>query len=350
MTKVIVGTGSDLPEWALTNDDIEQMTGDYDRARSGMSLDEWVMQRTGVRVRHRVRPGEGTSEMGLRAAQRALDDAGLGPEDLDLIVVATMTSDNCLPMTASRIQSGLGCQCKFFQLEHACSGFIDAVIVSSALMDFMHCSTVLIVNTEAGSALLDPTRFMLQTVFGDGAAAVVLQEHEGVTEGLQGWHTEADGSIGEWTYVPAGRTKMPVTPAVLEERLQYIQLDYRNVYPFAVAKMAESCEVVAAKMGIQLDQVDWFVPHQTGRNILMDVARRLEQPPEKFFINVDHTGNTSGASIPIALDEANRAGLLHDGQLIMMPAMGGGMSWGAICYRWHDYRATRSNGNGRART
>jgi 3-oxoacyl-[acyl-carrier-protein] synthase-3 len=338
MGKVIVGTGSDLPEWTLTNDDIERMSSDYDRARSGTSLHEWSMQRAGVAVRHRVRPGEGTSDMGLRAARRALEDAGLRPQDIDLIIVATMTSDHFMPMTGSLIQSGLGCRCKFFQLEHACSGFIDAQIVGAALMDFMPCETVLVVNAEAGSMFLDPTRFMMQTVFGDGAAATVMQKMDGRPYGLLGWYSESDGSIGEWTKVPAGRTKMPITVEVLEKGLQYMQLQYHKVYPFAVEKMANSCQVVADKAGITLDDVDWFIPHQTGRNILMDIAHRLEQPEEKFFINVDHTGNTSGASIPIALDEANRAGLLHDGDLLMMPAMGGGMSWGAVCFRWYDYR------------
>jgi len=338
MNKLIIGTGSDLPEWTLTNDDIEAMSIDYDRARAGVSLDEWAMQRVGVKERHRIRPGEGTSDMGLRAARHALQDAGLGPADIDLIVLATVTSDNYLPMSASRIQAGLGCRCKFFQLDHACSGFIDAQIVAAALMDFLPCETALVINAEAGSFLLDPKLFMLQTIFGDGAAAVVLRRTQSSEYGLLSWYSEADGSIGEWTHVPAGRTKMPLTPELFDKGLQYIHLDYKKVYPFAVEKMALSSEVAAKRAGVSLDEIDWFIPHQTGRNILRDVAHRLEQPEEKFFINVDHTGNTSGASIPIALDEANRAGLLHHGDLILTPTMGAGMTWGALCYRWYDYR------------
>jgi 3-oxoacyl-[acyl-carrier-protein] synthase III len=344
MAKVIIGTGSDLPEWTLTNDDIESMSVDFDRARGGISLHEWVMQRAGVRERHRVRPGEGTSDMGTRAALHALEDAGLGSKDIDLIVMSTVTSDNRLPMSASRIQANLGCRSKFFQLEHACSGFIDALIVASALMDFMPCETVLVISSEASSFILDPERFMLQTVFGDGAGAVVLRQMEGNSHGLLALYSEADGSLGEWTLVPAGATKMPITAEVIDKRLQYLQLDYRQIYPFAVDKMAASCEIAAQRAGISLDEVDWFIPHQTGRNILTDVARKLEQPLEKFFINVDHTGNTSGASIPIALDEANRAGLLRDGQLIIMPTMGAGMTWGASCCRWYDYKHSGSIG------
>ena len=138
---------------------------------------------------------------------------------------------------------------------------------------------------------------------------------------------------------------MPVTSEVLEKRLQYMQLDYERVYPFAVEKMAISCEIAAQRANLKVDQIDLIIPHQTGRNIILDAARKLEQPVEKFFINVDHTGNTSGASIPIALDEANRAGLLHDGDLLLMPAIGGGMAWAAVCVRWYDYRGQSSNGD-----
>ena len=338
MGHVIIGTGSDLPEWTLNNDDLERLSSDYQRQVSGVSLHDWVMQRTGVRERHRVRPGEGTSDMGTRAAVRALESAGLRADEIDLIVMSTVTSDNRLPMSASRVQSNLGSRCKFFQLEHACSGFIDSLIVASALMGFMPCETVLVISSEASSFILDPARFMLQTVFGDGAGAVVLQHIPGSPYGLQSLYSEADGSIGEWTHVPAGATKMPITPVVFEKRLQYLQLDYRRIYPFAVDKMVASCEIAAQRAGVSLDEVDWYIPHQTGSNILTDVARKLEQPLEKFFINVDHTGNTSGASIPIALDEANRAGLLKEGDVVMMPTMGAGMTWGAACLRWYNHR------------
>lgn len=342
--KLIVGTGSDLPEWTLDNDDIEGMSEDFDRDRAGMSLHEWVMMRTGVRERHRVRPGEGTSDMGTRAARRALDDAGLEPEDIDLLVLSTVTSDNRLPMSASRIQSNLGCTCKFWQLEHACSGFVDALTAAGALMDYMSHDTALVICSEAVSFILNPKRFMLQTVFGDGAGAVVLQRVEDTTYGLMSWYLASDGRIGEWTHVPAGATKMPLTADNLHDGLQYMRLDYKRVFPFAVEKMVSSSEIAAQRAGITLDDVDWFIPHQTGRNIILEAALRMEQPEEKFFINVDHTGNTSSASIPIALDEANRAELLRDGDIVMMPAIGAGMAWGAVCLKWYDY--PRAGGNG----
>ncbi|MFP3854506.1 MAG: 3-oxoacyl-ACP synthase III family protein [Anaerolineales bacterium] len=341
MSKVIAGTGSDLPEIEVTNHDIERRSMDYDRERAGVSLDEWVMERVGVKVRHHLKPGEGTADMAARASRRALESAGLQPSDLDLIIMTTVSSDHRLPMSAAKLQAELGCSCKFFQLEHACSGFIDGLMVGEALMDSMKLDNILLVSSEAGSFILDPERFMLQTVFGDGAGAVILQQKKQADGyGLMALYSEADGSIGEWTSVPAGGTVMPITQEVLEKRLQYLRLDYKKIYPFAVKMMTHSSHVVTEMAGISLDEVDWVIPHQTGENLVLDVAQRLEIPPEKMFINVDHTGNTSGASIPIALDEANRAGLLQDGQILLMPTMGAGMTWGAGLIRWYGNGAS----------
>jgi 3-oxoacyl-[acyl-carrier-protein] synthase-3 len=339
MSKVIIGTGSDLPERVITNDDLEQMVEDYDRERAGgMSLNEWVMKRTGVRLRHRLLPGEGTSDMATRAAQRALSDAGLTANDLDLIVMSTVTSDHRLPQSAALVQKNLDCRCKFFQLEHACAGFVDAVIVAGALMDIYGYRTALVVSSEAGSAILDPKRFMNQTVFGDGAGAVILQERDAPGYGVQATYTASDGSIAEWTWVPAGGTKIPITPEVTEKGLQYLVVDFKNVYPFAVEKMIESTREVLKRANVRLDEIDFFIPHQTGRNIILDAARQMEIPEEKVIMNLDHTGNTSGASIPLAVDEANRAGCLKDGAKVVLPAIGGGMAWGALYLVWYDRR------------
>ncbi len=339
MSKVIIGTGSDLPEWAITNDDLERMVEDYDRERAGgISLNEWIMKRTGVRVRHRVRPGEGTSDMAIRASERALEDAGLRAHDLDLIVMSTVTSDYRLPQSVALLQKHLGCRCKFFQLEHACAGFIDAMIVAGALMDVYGYKTALVVSSEAGSVFLDPKRFMNQSVFGDGAGAVIVQERDAPGYGVQASYTASDGSISEWTRVPAGGTKIPITPEAVEKGLQYIVVDFKNVYPFAVAKLVESTREVVKRAGVRLEEIDVFIPHQTGRNIIMDAAQQLELPEEKVFINLDHTGNTSGATIPIAIDEANRTGWLKDGARVVLSAIGAGMAWGALYLVWYDRR------------
>jgi len=348
MTKVIIGTGSDLPERVITNEDLEGMVEDYDRTRAGgLSLNEWVMQRTGVRERHRLGPGEGTSDMATRAAQRALESAGLTANDLDLIVVSTVTSDHRLPQTAGLLQKNLGCQCKFFQLEHACAGFVDAMIVTSALMDAYGYRTALVASSEAGSALMDPKRFMNQSVFGDGAGAVILQERDAPGYGLQATYTASDGSIAEWTWVPAGGTKIPITPEVTAKGLQYMIVDFKHVYPFAVKKMVESTREVLRRAGVSLDDIDVFIPHQTGRNIILDAAHLMEIPEEKVFMNLEHTGNTSGATIPIAVDEANRAGILKDGAKVVMPTIGAGMAWGALYMVWYDPKShTNGHHNG----
>ena len=339
----IVGTGSYLPEAIVTNDDIEVAAQDYDRDRAGMSLHEWVMDRTGVEYRHRVAPGEGTSDMGAIASQRALADAGIGVSDVDLIVMSTFTSDYRSPNSAGLLQNLLGSQAKFFQIEHACSGFIDAMLMAAALMPRMVASTALVVSSDAVSIYCDPELFMMQTIFGDGAGAVVLRHLDNPAYGIRAFHTGSDGSIGHWAEVPGNGTKFQPSRALLDSRDHYMRLDYKKVYPFAVEKMAQSAEKVIDRAGWSKDDVDWFVPHQTGRNIIEDTARAMGQPMDKFTLCIDHTGNNSGATIPIALDEANQAGLFTDGSKLVLTAIGAGMAWGAVALNWNDYREHHSH-------
>ncbi|AUX38581.1 MULTISPECIES: 3-oxoacyl-ACP synthase III family protein [Sorangium] len=337
MSKVIIGTGSDLPTRIITNEQIEASSMDYDRARAGASLHEWTMARTGVALRHRVGPGEGTSDMATRAARRALDDAGIGSEEIDIIVLSTFTSDYRLPQSVSIVQRNLGCEAKCFQLEAACAGFIDAIITASALLDALHVRTALVVSSEAMSAVVDSERFMCQTIFGDGAGAVVLRDIPGSRYGLKAYVSHTRGRDCEWTRAPGGGTKAPITERVLAERSQYLEIEYRNVYRFAVDHMVESTHEVLRRAGVALSDVDWIVPHQAGRNVLVEMATRLDLPLERFCICLDHTGNTSSASIPIALDEACRASTFCDGARVVIPAVGAGMAWGALYLIWADH-------------
>lgn len=339
MSKVITGTGSYLPEIVITNDDLERTCVDFDRAKAGTSLDEWLMKRNGVHIRHRVRPGEGTSDMATEAARRALEDAGLDASELDLIVLSTVTSDHRLQTTASLVQKNLGVRCKFYQLEHACSGFVDAVIVANALMQAYNYRKALVVSTDAASAITDPRRFLTQSVFSDGAGAVVLQELDEPRYGILSTYAESDGSIGHWATVPAGGTKIPVTCEDEAQDSRYLQVDFKSIYPFAVDKMSLSTCETLQRAGKTLDDIDVFIPHQTGRNIIMDVVKKLGIPESKLFMCLDHTGNPSGASIPVALDEARRAGLLYDGARVMMPAVGAGMAWGGLYVVWYVRQA-----------
>jgi 3-oxoacyl-[acyl-carrier-protein] synthase-3 len=336
MSKVIIGTGSDLPEQVITNDDIAAASRDWDAERAGTSLHEWTMARTGVAIRHRISEGEGTSDMATRAAQRALESAGLEPEAIELIVLSTVTSDYRLPQTVNIVQQRLGTSAKCIQVETGCNGFVDGVITASALMDAVGYRTALVICTEALSTIVDPELFMFQTIFGDGAGAVVLRDEPGSPFGIRAFLTATDGTKCMWTFAPGGGTKAPITHDVLDARSQYLQLDYKNVFTFAVEKIVESTYEVLARADSSIEEVDWIIPHQTGRNIIEVAAEQLKVPFERFIMCIDHTGNTSGATIPIALDEANRAGLLEEGHRIVLPAVGAGMAWGALYVVWRS--------------
>lgn len=338
MTYVILGTGSDLPARVVTNDEIERTTG-YDRERAGVGLHEWVMARAGVASRHRLAPGEGTTDMALRAALRALDDAEVAVEEIDLIVLGTFTSDARLPSTVSQLAARLHSTAKCLQLETACTGFIDGLLVATSLLARGTCHTALVVVTEAMSAIVDDQQFMYQTVFGDGAGAVVVRDLPGSAHGIEAHVTHTDASVCEWTWAPGGGTLHPVTAEVLAERSQYLRMDHRSIYRFAVEKMVDATHEVLNARDLTIDDVDWLVPHQTGSNIIAEVVERLKFPPERVVTSLDHTGNVSGASVVIALDEAQRAGRFATGDRVVVPVVGAGMAWGAISMLWRRPRS-----------
>lgn len=336
MSVVFLGTGSDLPATVVTNDDIERTAGDYDRARAGVSLHEWTMARTGVAERHRVGPGEGTSDMALRAARRALQDAGVAVDEIDLIVFSTFTSDYRLPGSGALLARALGSHAKVFQIEAACAGFVDAVILAQNLMPALGQRTALVVSAEAMSVIVDDQKFMHQTIFGDGAGAAVLRLEPDSPYGVQAATTHTDAEHCGWTFAPSGGTKAPVTPEVLRDRSQFLQLAHHEVFAFAVDKMVDATHEVLARAGLTIDDVDWLIPHQTGRNIIDAVTEQLKIPPERVVVVIDHIGNVSGATLPIALDEARRQGRLRNGDTIVMTAVGAGMAWGALVVVWRD--------------
>ncbi len=346
MGNVIAGTGSYLPAVVITNDDVAQMQTDFDPARAGCTLDEWCRKRTGAITRRHVSPGEGTSDMATVAAQRALDDAGLQASDIDLLVLSTFSGDYRIPQTAGLVQANLGMRGKFIQVDAACSGFIDGLMVADGLMERMGYEHALVVGCETMSALIDPSDFRTVVTFADGAGAVVLSRHPDPSYGLKSFSCGSDGEKGLMVWIPAGGIKQPLTPEALAQRLHYMRFNFPGIYPYAVEKMVYCTVQAVERAGITLDDVKWVVPHQAATNIILDVAYRLELPPEKFIIVFDHTGNTSSASIPIALDEANRAGKFADGDWIVMPSVGGGMAWGAACLVWYDYKAAGNGKNG----
>ena len=198
--------------------------------------------------------------------------------------------------------------------------------------------TVLVVSVEAMSAVVDPEEFLHQTIFGDGAGAVVIRDEPGSVFGIEAIRTHTDASHCDWTWAPGGGTKHPITAQVLAERSQFLSLDYKAIYRFAVDKMVDATHEVLNAIDLTVDDVDWLIPHQTGTSIIGDTVERLKIAPERVVTCLDHTGNVSGASVAIALDEARRSGQLFDGDRIVLTVVGGGMAWGAVSMRWRQPR------------
>jgi len=336
----IRGTGSYLPEGVLTNDDLEELTVDFDRRRSGCSLDEWVSSQIGVRSRHRAAPGEGSAHMAIESARAALDDSGLTGADLDLIVLSTFTSDHRLPQSVSIVQRELKSNAKCIQLEAACAGFVDGLAVAVGLMGSMGYRNVLVVHSEVVSSTLDPRRFLMQAIFGDGAGAVVLQPTADGTEGIIAIETYTDGSICDWVRAGGGSLSLR-TPEGVEDGSYFLNIDTGTIFPFAVEKMAASLRSIVEKIGRSLDEVDWVIAHQTGVNITRGVAEVVGIELGRFLTTLEHSGNTSGATIPIALDHFNRRGVLAQGDFVVLPTVGAGMAWGAVSCTWMETSAGR---------
>ena len=335
---VIVGTGSYLPAQVVTNDDIEREALDFDRERAGCTLDEWCRRQMGAVRRRRVAPGEGTSDMASRAAERALEDARMNAGDVDLIVLATITSDQRVPPTAALVQRDLATSARFLQLDSACTGFVDSLMVADALLDRLGAGAALVIGTDAMSHYMDPQKFRARTIFGDGAGAVVLRNGSDARYGVKAYSTGSSGADGYMVAVPAGGTKKPITEAVLARREQYMELALKVIPPYGISKMVQATNEVLACGGITPADVDWIVPHQASCNIVTDTAKALDLPMHKFVMNFSEVGNTSAASVPIALDQANRQGCFRDGESLIMPAVGAGMAWGAAYVVWQDYR------------
>jgi 3-oxoacyl-[acyl-carrier-protein] synthase-3 len=329
----VIGTGSYLPTRVVTNDDIEATVSDFDRVRAGASLDDWLATRAGIRSRRRCAPGEGTAAMATEAIRRAMDDACVHPDELDLIVLSTYTSDHRLPQSVSDVQAALGTSAKCIQLEAACMGFIDGLIVAEAVASSSNAERVAVCHVEAQSAVCDPSRFLMQSIFGDGAGAVILGALPGAE--MLGFVTCSDGHEGRARWLRAGGGTLSEFDRVPGAEL-YFTMNHHAIFGFAVDKMVEGVLELAERCEFSVDDIDWLIAHQTGANIISAVTEKLGLAPERSVLTIEHTGNTSGATIPIALDAARRGGLLAPGQLVVLPAVGAGMAWGAAALRWGD--------------
>ena len=318
MNSRIIGTGSHLPEKVLTNADLEKIVD---------TSDEWIRSRTGIRSRHIAAEGELTSDLALPAAQKALQSAGVAAGDIDMIIVATTTPDMIFPSTACILQSRLGIAgCPAFDLQAVCSGFVYALVTADLFIRAGQAKKVLVVGAEVYSRILDWSDRGTCVLFGDGAGAVVLAASD--VPGILATRLHADGSHKDQLSVPGS-----VCDGKVWGR-PFVHMDGGSVYRFAVRVFEEVAHEVLDLAGLKVSDLDWFVPHQANIRIMEATARRLGLPVEKVIATVDHHGNTSAASIPLALDEAVQDGRIRPGQMLLLEAVGGGYTWGAVLLRW----------------
>ncbi|MEI6149069.1 MAG: beta-ketoacyl-ACP synthase III [bacterium] len=321
----IVGTGSYAPEKVLTNADLEKMVD---------TTDEWIVTRSGIRERHIAREDEATSDLATVAAQRALEQAKVAPEDVDLIIVATITPDMVFPSTACFVQNRLGARnATCFDLEAACSGFLFAVNTASQYIKTGAIRTALVIGAEKLSTVIDWQDRATCVLFGDGAGAVVLQACA-PTEGILSTVTGSDGALTELLNLPGGGSRHPTSPQTIEQRLHYMKMVGKDVFKHAVRAMSEAGRKAIEQAGLTIDQIACVVPHQANMRIVEAIRDRMGVGPEKFFVNLDRYGNMSAASIPVALDEAVRMGRIQRGDAVLLVAFGGGFTWAAMVIRW----------------
>ena len=322
----IVGIGSYVPAKSVTNKDMEAIVE---------TSDEWISDRTGIKCRHFVAENEHTSDLATKAAARALKDANLTPDDIDLIVVATATPDMLFPSTACLVQHNLNAtKAAAYDLSAGCSGFMYSIATASQFIKTGLYKYVLVIGAEALSRLMDFTDRNTCVLFGDGAGAVVLGEVP-AGYGILGVHLGSDGGGGPLLSLPAGGTRIPATEESVKNRLHYIHMEGNEVFKFAVKIMGEAAFKALEQAGMQPADVDWLIPHQANIRIIQSAAKRLKMPMEKVVVNVDRYGNTSSASIPIALEEAIHDGRIKSGQTVVMVGFGAGLTWASTVIRWH---------------
>ncbi|WP_110043277.1 beta-ketoacyl-ACP synthase III [Paenibacillus cellulosilyticus] len=321
----IIGTGKYVPERVLTNAELEQMVE---------TNDEWIVTRTGIRERRLAAPDQATSDLALQASKEALRSAGLTAEDIDLIIVATITPDMFFPSTACLLQDKLGAKkAAAFDLSAACSGFIYSLATASSMIATGMYKHALVVGAECLSRITDYTDRNTCILFGDGAGAVVLGPVE-EGRGFKSFELGADGSGGELLCISGGGSRLPATAASIDEKKHFIHMAGNDVFKFAVRIMGSAAEEALRKAGLEKSDIDLLVPHQANIRIINSAINRLDLPEDKCMINLDKYGNMSAASIPVALAEAVEQGRVNKGDTIVLVGFGGGLTWGASVLNW----------------
>lgn len=324
---VILGTGSYAPGRVMTNDDLAHMVE---------TSDEWIYTRTGIRERRIAGPEEAMSDMGVQAAQRALDDAGVKASEIDLLLVATITPDTPMPAAACLIQHKLGVptSAACFDLNAACSGFVYGLDVACAMLTSGRYKKALVIGGEKLSSVIDWQDRTTCVLFGDGAGAAVVGLSDQPGLGLLGTKLGAYGDGADLLYISHGGSRNPTTAESLAKRDHCIRMKGKEVFKLAVRAMDEAARDILEQHQIRADQISLVIPHQANSRIIQSISEYLELPMDRFFVNVDRYGNTSAASIPIALDEARRAGRIKAGDLTLLVAFGAGLTYGSALIRW----------------
>ncbi len=326
MRAKIVSTGSYLPEKILTNQDLEKMVE---------TNDEWITQRTGIKVRHIADKKEATSDLAYKAALDALNRADIKPEEIDAIIVATVTPDKPLPATALFVQEKLGAKNAFgFDINAACSGFMYALSVADGYIKADIAKRVLVIGAETLSRITDFEDRGTCVIFGDGAACVLLESTDNDDEGLLGIKLRSDGHYTDLMEVPAAGSLSPCSKEVIDNRDIYIKMKGNETFKMSIRSIVEVSEDVLSSLNMDFGNIDLMIPHQANRRIIEGVAKRVKIPEDKTIITIDKHGNTSAASIPLALDWANKNGKIKKGDLILLNSFGASLTWSAGVIKW----------------
>ncbi|ACL66271.1 3-oxoacyl-(acyl-carrier-protein) synthase III [Anaeromyxobacter dehalogenans 2CP-1] len=326
MRSLIAGTGSYAPEKIVTNADLEKLVD---------TNDQWIVERTGIRERHVVADDQATSDLALEASRRALDAAGLDAKDVEMIVVGTVTPDYPFPSVGAVLQGKLGNRKAFaFDVSAACAGSLYALSVADRFVATGAVKNALVVGADALTRITDWTDRNTCILFGDGAGAMVLKPTDDPQRGIRAVRLHTDGSLVPILLQPGGGSRDPISEKVVREKSHYVKMNGREVFKVAVRSLEESCREVLADEKLTPGDVTWVIAHQANKRILDATLHRLEIPESKCWMNLEKYGNTSAASVPMTLDEANRAGWLKPGDTVLMMAIGGGMAWGASVVRW----------------
>lgn len=322
----LVSTGRYIPDKVVTNADWEKV---FDTS------DQWIRERTGIRERRESTAQETVAFMGKEASLHALEGAGLTPEDVDILLVATATPDRPLPSAACDMQAMLGAKnAAAFDVVAACSGFLYGLTVAEGMIAAETARNVLVVGGERLTRIMDREDRTTAILFGDGAGAAVVQPAGNAGRGMLSSYLKSDGTLAELLYRPGGGGIHPPDEAMLRERSYYLKMAGREVFKAAVLSMADACDHALKRAGLTGEEIDVLIPHQANIRIIEATAKHAKIPMEKVYVNVDRYGNTSAASIPIALDECVQAGRIRDGSLVLLVAFGGGFTWASVVLRW----------------